>query len=98
MWNLVGGYPAKLNEKYPPKQYLPPSIRDPESRIGGNSGFKSNRIFSGSSLPLIVFNTCFDISATWATSRTVVKTKIGQYLLINNLLFFTMVQYTPRTL
>jgi hypothetical protein len=40
----------------------------------------SNRIVPRSSWPLIIFNTIFRISVT------VVKTKIGQYLLINNLL------------
>ena len=52
----------------------------------------SNRIFSGSSWPLIVFNIMFRISVTWASQNvTVVKTKIGQGLLINNLLSHNVV-------
>jgi hypothetical protein len=46
----------------------------------GKTQVFSNRIFWGSSWPLIVFYFVFD-------SVTIVKTKIGQDLLINNLLF-----------
>ena len=40
--------------------------------MGGNYVF-SNRIFSGSSWPMIIFNIVFDItviSATWATQNS----------------------------